>query len=567
MKKSEQIINDLKADIASKKQQRRSILSQLSLLDVQIDNYDTIIQNIDKEAIALISEMNASISGVAGSYDAVIDSGCKTDLAWVEVDSWTQLVQGGAGDGGSFYNATFTRYKVKRDPNRKESLPYYGIKYYRKPSNRDYGSSVVADFYGDVSYGSSIIAVTDEEGIPTSIQIGDTITDSLETPQAFDASDLPTVTGFGQTSSVGILTSLVGGIENGSNTFAHFGAGSLDGVTSGMLLILPDILAENSAITGFGTTSVVVEYYTSGGILTTGILTCNSVILDKNAIDTLEEGDFSVGIVTTSPGIFISTSALDTVSGSLFTAIRTANIDDIDKDFDPLKDPNAPLKIGIVDNSTLGIGNSAYYDNSGDPSATQSYNPNKTYVDTRYETRKDCLYKNDGTPRNNTKWDNANNQCIRKPEPEVGAGAAVYYTGSNNWPIKNEPIVVGGNIVGFTQTYATLGEELVIASGINTGPSIGYSPTPPGGPCSSGTLTALNDAIANSTNSKNSLLNQNSSKAQSLVESTKALRRQRGERETYAWSLLQASASLRQQIELLEQELNDLLSINLNQFE
>jgi hypothetical protein len=567
MGKSEQIIDDLKADIASKKQQRRALLSQLGLLDVQIDRYDDIIKNIDKEAIGLISSLNASISGVSGSYDAVIDSGCKTDLAWVEVDNWSQLVQGGSGDGATLYSVNFTRYKVKRDPNRKQSIPYYGIKYYRKPSNRDYGSSVIADFYGNISYGSSIIAVTDEEGTPTGIQIGDTITDSLETPQAFDASDLPTVIGFGQTSSVGILTSLVGGIENGSNIFAHFGAGSLDGVSPGMVLISPGILEDNSAITGFGITSVSVEYYTSGGILTTGILSCTSVILDKNAIDTLEEGDFSVGIVTTSPAIFISTSALDTVTGNLFTAIRTANADDIDKDFDPLKNPNAPLKIGIIDGSTLGFGNSAFYDNSGFPSERQSYNPNKTYVDTRHETKTQCLFKNDGTPRNNSKWDSDNKECIIKPEPDVGAGAAVYYDGSTQWPIKNEPIIVSGTITGFSQIYASLGEELVVKSGINTGLSIGYTSTPPGGACSSGTLSALNAAITSATNNKNTVVSQNSSKAQSLVESTKALRRQREEKETYAWSLLQASASLRQQIQLLEEELKQLININLSAYE
>jgi len=567
MTKSQQIIDDLRADIASKKQQRRAILSQLSLLDVQIDRYDDIIKNIDKEAIGLISSINSSINAVAGAYDSVIDSGCKTDLAWVEVDKWTQFVQSGSGDGAGLYTVEFTRYKVKRDPNKKTSLPYYGIKYYRKPSNRDYGSSVIADFYGDVSVGSTIIAVTDEEGIPTGIQVGDTITDSLETPQAFDASDLPTVIGFGQTSSVGIITSLVGGIENGSNIFAHFGAGSLVGVTTGMLLISPGVLPDNSAITGFGTTEVNVEYYDAGNILRVGVLTCNSVILDKNSIDVLEEGDFSVGIVTTSPAIFISTSASDTVTGNLFTAIRTLNEDDIDKDFDPLKSPNAPLKIGIIDGSTLGFGSSAFYDNSGFPSETQSYNPNKTYVDSRYETRKECLFKNDGTPRNNSKWDNDKKECIIKPEPDVGAGAAVYYDASNNWPVKNEPIVVSGTITGFTQVYANLGEELVVKSGINSGPSIGYVSSGPGGACSSGTLSALNAAITSATNTKNSTENENTSRAQNLVESTKALRRQRAEKETYAWSLLQASASLRQQIALLEEELNELININLSAYE
>lgn len=565
MGESERIINDLKLDIQNKKDQRKSILSQLSLIDIQIDGYDTIIENIDREALTLIAEMNNSISAIKTSYDNVIDSGCKTDLSWVEVNNWTQTVIEGIN---VYPNVQFTKYKVRRNPGTKQSSPYYGIKYYRKPSNRDYGSSIVADFYGNIEFGSNIIAVIDEEGIPTSIQIGDTITDNLELPQAFDVSDLPTVVGFGTTSSVGILTTLIGGIENGSNEFAHFGAGSTDGVSPGMILSLPTILEDNSIITGFGTTEVTIQFYDSFGLLQSGILTVTSIILDKPAIDTLEEGEFTVGILTTSPAIFISTTSLDTINSNLFTAIRTNDLDDIDKDFDPLGDPNAPWKIGIVDGSTLGIGNSAYFDNSGYPSETQSYNPNKTYVDTRYETKNQCLYKNDGTPRANTKWDNTNKQCIKKPEPDVGAGAAVYYGGSDQWPIINTPQVDGGgNIIGYTQSYASLGDELIVSDISSEGPSIGYISVPPGGVCSSSVLNQLSSAITSATNSSSNVVNNNSDRAFNLVESTAALRRQRSEREIYAWSLLQASASLRDQIELLEIELNQLISINLKQYE
>lgn len=565
---SKRVISDLKADIDSKTAQRKAILSQLSLLDIQIDGYDTIIANMDAEAIGLINPMNSAINEVKSSYEAVIESGCKTDLAWVEIDSWTQLVQGGAGDGSFTYEVTYTKYEVQKNSSLKLEDNYYGIKYYRKPANRDYGSFLVADFVGNVGTGETVIAVTEDDGIPIEIQVGDYITDSIDNPQIFDGSNLPTVVGFGTTQSVGITTTLIGGIENGSNVFAHFGAGSLSNVTSGMVLI-NDSLQENSFITGFGTTEVVVEYYTSGGILTSGILTCNSVILDKPAIDTVQEDTFSVGIVTISPAVFISTTASAQGSSILFTAFRAGDVDDIDKDFDPLKDPNAPLKIGIIDSSTLGLGHTALYDNSGDPSELQSYNPNKTYVDFSKESKKDCLFKNDGTPRSNVIWDNKNKQCIRKPEPDVGAGKAVYYEGSDNWPIINNPVVLGDQITGYTQSYATLGQTVTVSSatGTSDGVTVGTKLYGPNGQCNTSTINSLYNTISTKESSRDTIISENSPKVQSIIGSTEALRRQRAEKETYAWSLLQASASLRQDIEVLTKEYNKLISMDLTKYE
>jgi len=443
------------------------------------------------------------------------------------------------------------------------------LKYYRKPSNRDYGSFIIADFVGNVSNGSTIIAVTDEEGIPREVLVGDIITDSIDNPQIFDATDLPKIVGFGTTQSVGLTTTLVGGIQTGSTIFQHFGSGSLTGITTGMILINPDVLQENSTITGFGITQVNVEYYTGAGIFTSGILTCTSIILDKPSIDAVEEAEFNVGIVTITPSIFISTTSSSTESSILFTVFRTGNIDDIDKNFDPLKDPNTPLKIGIIDESTLGLGHSVYYDNSGEPNQQQSYNPNKTYVDGRFDSRKDCLFKNDGTSRPNVKWDSENKQCIKKPEPDVGAGKAVYYEGSDNWPIEISPIVSNGNIVGYTSSYANLGDTLTVgsASGITSGKTIGYKLYGPNGKCSNSVLNSFTASIASAQSNSQTIINQNSSGASSLIEQSKALRRQRSEKELYAWSLLQAASNLRKQIEILQQEYDSLVSIDLGRYE
>lgn len=570
MSKSRRIIDDLKADIDSKIAQRKAILSQLSLLDIQIDNYDSIIINIDKAALDLISPINGSINSVKSSYDAVISSGCKTDLVWVEVDSWEQLVQGGAGDGSSLYNVEFVKYEVQKNTSAMIETPYYGIKFYRKPSNRDYGSFIIANFYGNVSQGSTIIAVVDEDGIPTTIQLNDYITDSIDSPQIFDSSSLPQVVGFGTTQSVGISTNIIGGIQNGSNIFAHFGSGSLVGVETGMVLINPDVLQENSYIIGFDTTQVNIDYYTSTGILTSGILTCTSILLDKPAIDTLEEGSFSVGIVTVSPSIFISTTANSTESNIYFTAFRAGDLNDIDKEFDPFGDPNSPLKIGTIDSSTLGLGHSVFYDNSGNPNEQQSYNPNKAYIDTTRENANRCEFNKNGTPRTNSKWDSTNNQCIRNAEPDIGAGKAVYYEGSDNWPVIVNPVTNSqGVIISYSNTYAKLGDSVTItsSSGITTGVNIGYVLYGPDGQCSSSQLNSFSSAINSTESNYQTIREQNSNRAASLVESTKALRRQRAEKESYAWSLLQASSSLRKEIEVLQAEYNNLVSMDLSRYE
>lgn len=569
MSYSRQIINDLKADIGNKKSQRRSILSQLSLIDIQIDRYDSIISKIDAEVIGLTSTLNTSITSVKSSYDARISAGCRTDLIWKKVDSWSQFVQGGAGDGGQLYFMEFDKYKVKKNEDVEVTLPYYGIKYYRKPSNRDYGSFIITDFIGNVSSGGTIIGVTDDDGIPTNIQIGDFVTDSIDNPQVFNALDLPKVVGFGTTESVGFLTSLIGGINSGSNSFAHFGAGSLSGVTTGMILYKDGVLQINSSIVGFGTTTILIDYFTGGGVFTSGIFTCTSVILNKPAIDTLIDDEFSVGILTTSPALFISTTSSESVNSQLFTVFRAGDLDNIDKDFNPFGDPNSPLKIGIVDSSTLGFGHSAIYDNSGEPNQLKSYNPNKTYVDTSLDSKKDCLYKSDGTSRNNTEWNSDTKECIRKPEPKVGAGAAVYYTGTTQWPVKVTPIVSNSVIVGYTNTYANLGDTLTVqqSSGISTGTNIGYVSVGPGGPCSSGTLNSLNSNISAANSNNQNIQDENSGKVSSLIESTKALRRQRSEKEMYAWSLLQASSGLRREIEILEREFNELVKIDLGKYD
>jgi hypothetical protein len=63
------------------------IKDQLTLMDVKIDRYDTIIGNIDKQIIPLVDEINVAITSVKTAYDNRIAAGCRSDLYWEETST------------------------------------------------------------------------------------------------------------------------------------------------------------------------------------------------------------------------------------------------------------------------------------------------------------------------------------------------------------------------------------------------------------------------------------------------------------------------------------------------
>jgi predicted RND superfamily exporter protein len=191
MSASKDIIRDIQKELDSKINQREVILDQLQILDVLIDNYDGIIENIDREVLALTKPINDVANEVKAAYDARISAGCRSNLAWVEI---------GRSTGYYYFNGnrteiTIITYQVQDNPETASFKPYDGIKFYQKPSNRDYGSVVVAEFTGNVSQGSTIISVNIPEqsviNVLSNIQTGDTITDNLTSPQIFNLGSLP----------------------------------------------------------------------------------------------------------------------------------------------------------------------------------------------------------------------------------------------------------------------------------------------------------------------------------------------------------------------------------------
>lgn len=562
MSESREIIAELKEELKLKIKQREGILDRLALVDIEIDKMDNLIIGIDKDAVGITNTINQSVTPVKTAYDARISSGCRTDLIWRQLRSYESwVIGGGGGGGGGVTRVTFTEYQVQKNSDVYDFEPYHGLKYYQKPSNRDYGSNLITQFDGYITMGSTVVGVNSATSVPSVIKIGDTLTDSLDNPQAFTTGDLPEVVGFGTTTVVGIITTLVGGISTGSYIFSNFGAGSLTGLTTGMILLEPEVsgmstsyvgvLTTNgyTSIVGFGSTTQIIEYYDEVGILTTSTLFVPSLILDKPATNYLEEGTFRVGILTSLPAMFISTTALASFASTTVYVIR--NTPDIDAGFNYLSNPNSPEVIGIINSSTVGNGHSVFYDASGNPNETQSWKPE--------------------TARERIKIDNAPDIPAIK-EPKVGAGRADYYIGTKQWPTITRCTTTpsgggGGGVTICTSSYASLGTKVTIGGTTNT-VSIGYTGRAQGGPDPNGPSCAGYDtAITSATNNMNNVIAANQPTAEKLISMTKRLRERRSERETYAWSLLQAAARTREEINKLKEQISEMENFDFSKYE
>ena len=148
---STNFISEQQEELNYKLAEVQMIKDQLTLMDVKIDRYDTIIENIDKQIIPLVDEVNVAIASVKTAYDARITAGCKSDLHWEETFRKTYITEFGA--------FTTIVYKVLKNPSVREDYNYYGAKYYRRPQNQDYGSNIVREFLGTIDSGSNTLTV------------------------------------------------------------------------------------------------------------------------------------------------------------------------------------------------------------------------------------------------------------------------------------------------------------------------------------------------------------------------------------------------------------------------
>lgn len=538
MSTSQEILSDLQEQLDNKLTQREALLGQLSLLDVTVDKYDSLLANIDKDALDVIDLINDAILPVKQAYDARIAAGCRSNLSWQVVETWSTNIffTGILG----YSPVTYYKYEVKKDPNAYSYTPYRGLKFYRKPLNRDYGANLITSFYGSVSTGSTVVSIINGDQISNLIQVGDSIVDNIDNPIYFSPTNIPSVTGFGFTSGVGIVTTLVGGISTGSTIFAHYGAGiSSSGISTGMSFECVGIVT--ASIVGFGSTSFNITYLDTNGEYITTSQPCNSVILSNPASTGINESTFTVGIATQFPAIFISTSSLGIDTNAYLNVIR---LGDIDVEFDYTQNPSEPLSIGVINSSTVGVGHSIIFDASGNPSDSQSWRPSLSYVDP------------------------STNQVVN-PEPSVGAGRAEYYVGTLQWPIIRKTAVVGFSTVYYFD-YAPEGTTIT-----TTNPSIGstlsgiaYTSRASNGIDPNGTTCQqLAQNITNAINNMNNVISSNSSKIEPLLNATKALRANRDRKELQLWSILQAVGSVTEDIKRLEQDIESIINLDFSPYE
>ena len=564
----EVVLEELEEKIKMERNQREQLLDQLQLMDVRIDRYDQLIIDIDKEIQPLLDPINDAIDACQVAYDARVTNGCRNALKWVPI-GW----EDDDGDPIITYqaqrNALQTiKYIEQRDSSIVEEKVgltdpgtivkgYYGLKFYRKPLNRDYGSNLVDTIRGNVSAGSTVITITNSEydneagmnGIEA--QIGDEITDSVEAPTIFTLGNLPKVTSIGTTTGYsGINTTIQGSISLGSTVLSMVGFGTTSSATIGAGIGRTDVLDLGTTVAYYGIGATTYSYYDSGfgggvGSMRTITRNVTQLLLSAPAIGSTSLNAFNVGIVSTVPAFFLSTAAQGPLTNGEFHLIRTA--ESPDKDFNFMKNPVDPVTIGIIGSSNLGIGHTSYITNNTHPVGPFSWHQVRCY----------SHRQNNGVIR------------VYDPEPKCGAGRAVYHEGNQSWPIIEEDE---------NETYATEGQIVVVngrttindpesEDGVGSGKNVSVTSVSPG-PQQDGNavcngldanVTAADAALA-------SIIAQNLPLAQGYAAQSASLRDLRDEMEMEAFGILQASAHTRMRIDKLVKHYNDIVENKLEAY-
>lgn len=564
MSNTEDIIIQIKEELESKIRQRQGILDQLKLVDVILDKMDVVITNIDRDSLTYINKINPTITAVKTAYDARIEAGCRSNLEWVLVDTESHYSNRYDDD------AEYVTYEVKEIESLKDQNNYHGLKYYSKPSDKDYGSTLINEFQGIARAGSTVLGIHSSsfESInasvldyPQFIKVGDAIIDNVENPQLFSGSDVPKVVGLGFTDFVGVVTTIIGGIDAGSNIFRHFGAGSLADITTlvaaGERIALNEPFVTGNAnptnvfsvgfatVTGIGTGTQTINYRNQLGVSVTDTIDIETLILSESAAQTVPEQRFAVGIITSIGAYFLDTAAKGDSGITTFFGIRQDK--DLDGAFDVAANPHSPVKIGTLNNSTAGIGHSIFYDISGNPGITTNWRPETAHDKIRVK-------KGDNIP------------AVR--EPKVGAGNAPYNIGIASWPIVVEDDGEGN----VTETYAEKGDVLLFSSDSSTTApsglpvSTGYASVPPSGSIP-GNCGTLDSNISDAESLMNSTIAENESIGRGIIAMAIVLRENRENKQMLAWSLLQASRALREDILKLRTQVRGLQNTDFSKYD
>ena len=516
---------------------------QLTLMDVRIDRYDTIIGNIDKQIIPLIDEINVAIAGVKTAYDARISAGCKSDLHW-ELTSTKSYI-------GNLSIEEIV-YTCKKNPNVRIDEGFYGAKYYRRPQNQDYGSNIVREFLGTIGSGTTTLAVFGVNGTQN-LLVGDTIVDNIDNPVVFSSVNLPKIVGFGTTSIVGVTTDFGGYVSSGSTIIANIGIGTTIGINIGDSISLSGILSTGTKVVGFGTTTITVNNVWNPGtgtfISTSAI--ANSLIISISAVGT-GSGTFKVGPLVTYPALILDKSAQTNALNVNFTNIRSTQTDSTT--FDYSNNPIDPVTVGILNSNTLGLGHKLVRINNGSPIGPVQW---QEVMTAEFANKSDSQL-------------NESERYLRTtyPEPACGASYARYYPGNNLWPVIYTNSYTGGGsfISSSAPAYASEGTTVIVGSGNTSLYQIGYMGVSLINP-SAGVCNPLDTAITTAEANRDAVIAKNLSKIDYLINASNPLREMRNTMETRAFAMLQGRVYANVEVNKLKQNLSILRSTDYTPFE
>ena len=599
-KKVDMIIEDTEERLKRENNQREQLLDQLQLMDVRIDQYDTLLLEIDKKVQPFLDPINDQINVVKAAYDARIGAGCSNSLKWVPI-AW------GEDDDGNqliYYqcqkNALQTVRRQERIDGSIETIKtgltdpdtivtgYYGYKFYRKPLNRDYGSNLIDVIIGSTTAGSTTVEVEQSEFDDSSgedgleFKIGDVVTDSIENPSIFSIGSLPEIVGISSSETfTGITTTIRGNISVGSTILSLIGIGTVDvgftnanfldrlnadkftsteadfGPKIGSGIERTGVLPVNTKVISIGTGSTTYEFYdadfNSGiGSFRTKTQNVTTLVLSSAAIGSTSTAEFNVGIVSFTPSLILDTAADVTASNVQLSIIRPAK--DPDRDFDQEKNPIDPVTIGLINDRNLGVGHTALIVNNAEPERTINW----------HQVRSFSLRQSNGEIR---EYD---------PEPTQGAGRAVYHRGNKLWPI----VITDDGDGGTDERYAYEGEVLVVGAdgsnstiitdpedddgvGSTASSNVGTTNVSPG---ITGNCTTLANNIATAETALTNIINENLPQARKFAAQARAIRELRDDMEIEAFGLLQGAAASRKEIDRLTTLLNDLREQDLESY-
>jgi hypothetical protein len=532
-KKKNRIIDSLEADQRSKELQLQQIKDLVLLIDIDLDMYDELIVNIDKQLPPLLKEINDATDEVDAAYKARIAQDVRSDLKWIV----TGVTNDFDGD-----TTTTTWEVVKNDTDQK--INKYAAKYYKTPKDRDYGGSAIRDIAdAKIGFESTILqsnrSAKDGNGKfldHIDIEIGDTITDSIESPQIFTVGNLPEVVGFGTTSVLGIKTTFSGNIAFGSTVIAYAGINTTASIAVGDPISLTDVTQDDTVVIGIGTTTTNLVGVNTLGVTTTTEVNTTAVIISKTAVGATDNAIFNVGIFTDFPTFTLSDQAASGTDSDNFHVLRFTNDAETGPDFDVTRGGENPVEVGIIEDSNkTGYGRSVYLVNNGDPTSTQSFTE---FVD---------------------------------PEPKVGGGHVLHYVGNFEWPIKAIPQDVdeGGQPAYWTYVYQDFGSTMVVVTGAGaTTPSAGAGTTDTGPLNPSQSVKDAADALITTKEAAlASIKAKNLPKINDLINKSKTLRRIRDDKQSQAWNYRRGQGDLANKIKQSKEDQKNLTKTDLDEFE